>query len=91
MAATPVPGHRATPAGGVLPQAASSGSISTNATITFPTATASFGTITCIAIMDSDVEGSGNVLFYGQVTTAKAIDTGDTFQISSGNLTVSLS
>lgn len=71
--------------------AASSGSISTNATITFPTATASFGTITCIAIMDSDVEGSGNVLFYGQVTTAKAIDTGDTFQISSNNLTVSLS
>jgi hypothetical protein len=40
--------------------------------------------------MDSDVEGAGNVLFYGEVTTAKTIDTGDTFQVSSGNLSISL-
>jgi len=70
--------------------AASSGSTSNNGTVTFPAATASFGTITCVAIMDSDVEGSGNVLFYGEVTTAKTIDTGDTFQVSDGNLTISL-
>ena len=70
--------------------AASSGTSATNATVTFPAATASFGTITCIAVMDSDVEGSGNVLFYGEVTTPKAIDSGDTFQVSSGNLTISL-
>ena len=70
--------------------AASSGTSATNATVTFPAATASWGTITCIAVMDSDVEGSGNVLFYGEVTTAKAIDSGDTFQVSSGNLTISL-
>jgi hypothetical protein len=69
---------------------ASSGSTSNNATVTFPAATASFGTITCVAVMDSDVEGSGNVLFYGEVTTAKTIDTGDTFQVSSGNLSISL-
>ena len=70
--------------------AASSGSSATNATVTFPTATANFGTITHVAVVDSDVEGSGNVLFYGAVTTAKTIETGDTFQVSSGNLTVSL-
>lgn len=70
--------------------AASSGSSSSSATVTFPTATANFGTITHVAIMDSDVEGSGNVLFYGAVTTAKTIETGDTFQVSSGNLTISL-
>jgi len=70
--------------------AASGGSSSSNATVTFPTATANFGTITHVAIMDSDVEGSGNVLFYGAVTTAKTIETGDTFQVSSGNLTISL-
>lgn len=70
--------------------AASSGSSATNATVTFPTATANFGTITHVAVMDSDVEGSGNVLFYGAVTTSKTIETGDTFQVSSGNLTVSL-
>lgn len=70
--------------------AASGGSSSSSATVTFPTATANFGTITHVAIMDSDVEGSGNVLFYGAVTTAKTIETGDTFQVSSGNLTISL-
>lgn len=70
--------------------AASSGSSATNATVTFPTATANWGTITHVAVMDGDTEGAGNVLFYGAVTTAKTIETGDTFQVSSGNLTVSL-
>lgn len=70
--------------------AASSGSSATNATVTFPTATANWGTITHVAVVDSDTEGAGNVLFYGAVTTSKQIDTGDTFQISSGNLTISL-
>ena len=70
--------------------AASSGSSATNATVTFPTATANFGTITHVAVVDSDVEGSGNVLFYGAVKTSKTIETGDTFQVSSGNLTISL-
>ena len=68
--------------------AASSGSAATDATITFPTATASWGTITHIALMDA-VSG-GNVLFHGAVTTSKTIDSGDTFQISSGNLTITL-
>lgn len=70
--------------------AAASGSISNTAAVTFPTATASFGTITHVAVMNSDVEGSGDVLFWGAVTTAKTIDTGDTFQVSTGNLTISL-
>jgi hypothetical protein len=70
--------------------AASGGSSATNATVTFPAATANFGTITHIAVVDSDEEGSGNVLFYGAVTTSKTIETGDTVQITSGNLTISL-
>ena len=70
--------------------AASSGSSTNNGAVTFATATASFGSITHVAVMDSDVEGSGNVLFYGAVTTAKTIDTGDTFQVANANLTVSL-
>lgn len=70
--------------------AASSGSSSSSATVTFPTATANWGTITHVAIMDGNTAGSGNVLFYGAVTTAKTIETGDTFQVSSGNLTISL-
>ena len=71
--------------------AASSGTSATNATVTFDAATANWGTITHIAIMDSvNSAGSNNVLFYGAVTTSKTIETGDTFQVSSGNLTVSL-
>jgi hypothetical protein len=69
---------------------ASSGSAASNATVTFDAATASWGTITHISITDNATAGSGNVLFYGAVTTSKTIDTGDTFQITSGNLTVSL-
>jgi hypothetical protein len=65
-------------------------SSATNATVTFDPATASWGTITHIAVMDGGTAGAGNVLFWGAVTTSKTIDTGDTFQVSSGNLTISL-
>jgi hypothetical protein len=68
--------------------AASGGSSATNATVTFDAATANWGTITHVAVMDAST--SGNVLFYGAVTTSKTIETGDTFQVTSGNLTISL-
>jgi hypothetical protein len=70
--------------------AASTGTSTSNATVTFPAAGASWGTITHVAIMDGATRGAGNVLFYGAVTTSKTIDTGDTFQVTSGNLTISL-
>jgi hypothetical protein len=60
-------------------------------TITFPTCTnVAWGTITHVAIMDGATRGAGTVLFFGQVTTSKTIDVGDTFQVSAGNLTVAL-
>ena len=68
--------------------AASSGSSATNATVTFDAATGNWGTITHVAVMDNST--GGNVLFWGAVTTSKTIEQGDTFQVSSGNLTVSL-
>lgn len=68
--------------------AASGGSAATNATVTFDAATANWGTVTHVAVMDAAT--SGNVLFWGAVTTPKTIETGDTFQVSSGNLTISL-
>ena len=70
--------------------AASTGTSATNATVTFDAATASWGTVTHVAVMDGGTVGSGNVLFWGAVTTSKTIDSGDTFQVSSGNLTISL-
>lgn len=59
-----------------------------SATVTFDAATAGWGTITHVAIMDAST--SGNVLFWGRVTTAKNIEQGDTFQISSSNLSITL-
>ena len=64
------------------------GSAATNVTITFDAATANWGTITHISLYDAST--AGNLLFHGAVTTSKTIETGDTFQISSGNLTISL-
>ncbi len=68
--------------------AASGGSATTDATITFPTATAGWGTVTHIAIMDAVT--AGNVLFHGAVTTSKLIETNDIFQVTAGNLTITL-
>jgi molecular chaperone DnaK (HSP70) len=47
-------------------------------------------TNSCVAVVEGGTAGSGTVLFWGAVTTAKTIDTGDTFQVSSGNLTIAL-
>lgn len=66
----------------------STNTASTDQPVTFDAATASWGTISHIAVMDAAT--SGQVLFYGAVTTSKTIDTGDTFQVSAGNLTISL-
>ena len=67
------------------------GSASSNATVTFPTATPTgYGTVTHIAIVDNPTAGSGNVLFFGALTASKVVDAGDTFTIQSGSLTVTL-
>ena len=77
--------------------AASSGSAASSTTVTFPQATANYdsagsqgNTITHIAILDGGVAGAGNVLFYGALGTPKTVTNGDTFQINSGSLTISL-
>ena len=65
------------------------GSTSNTLTVTFdPCAVANWGTITHIAVMDA--VSSGNVLFFGAVTTAKTIEVGDTFQVSATNLSIAL-
>jgi hypothetical protein len=73
---------------GVNFSAAASGTAATNGTVSWTTATADWGTVTAVAVMDAST--AGNVLFYGNLTASKAISSGDTFQISSTNLTVSL-
>jgi len=68
---------------------APSNGVSTNsADVTFPTATASWGTVTHIGIHDAST--SGNLLFHTPLDTSKTIDSGDIFKIASGNLSVTL-
>lgn len=57
-------------------------------TITFTTATASWGTITHLGVFTAST--SGTLLFYGAVSPNKVIDNGDTFQITVENLSIEL-
>jgi hypothetical protein len=68
---------------------APSNGVSTNsADVTFPTATAGWGTVSHIGIHDAST--SGNLLFHTPLDTSKTIDSGDIFKITSGNLSVTL-
>jgi hypothetical protein len=66
----------------------SNGVTTNNADVTFPTATASWGTVGWIGINDAST--SGNLLYHTALDTAKAIDSGDIFKIATGNLSVTL-
>jgi hypothetical protein len=68
--------------------AASGGLTTTDTDISFPQATANWGTVVAIGIHDSIV--TGNLLMYTDLTTSKTIDQGDILKISTGSLTVTL-
>jgi hypothetical protein len=68
--------------------APSNGVSTTSADITFDQASASWGTITHIAIYDALT--TGNLLYHTPLNTSKTIDSGDIFKIASGSLTVTL-
>ena len=60
----------------------------TSAAIEFPTATASWGTITHVGIYDAS--SSGNLLAYAALTASKAIASGDVFRIPTGDIDITL-
>jgi hypothetical protein len=68
---------------------APSNGVSTNsASVTFPTATGTWGTVTHIGILDAST--SGNLLYYTPLDASKSIASGDVFTISTGNLSVTM-
>lgn len=67
---------------------ASGGIVTSSADITFPQATASWGTISHIALLDAIT--AGNMLMYTALTTSKVIDADDILKVSTGSLTVTL-
>ncbi len=56
------------------------------AVITFPTATASWGTVTHFAIFDALT--TGNMLIWGALTVSKPVGSGDTFSFNAGDIDV---
>jgi hypothetical protein len=67
--------------------AASSGSCVSDADLTW-TNVAATETYSHVSIWDAST--SGNALWYGALTASKAVNSGDSFTIASGSLTVSL-
>ena len=67
---------------------ASAGIVTSDADVTFPQATANWGTISHIGLLDALT--SGNLLMHTSLTTSKTIELGDIFKIPTGNLTAEL-
>lgn len=61
---------------------------SNSSAIEFPTATASYGTVSHVGVFDA--ETGGNLLAYAALSTSKAIDTGDVLRVPSGDLDITL-
>tara|TARA_R110001606_G_scaffold388095_1_gene553228 strand:+ start:229 stop:621 length:393 start_codon:yes stop_codon:yes gene_type:complete len=65
-----------------------SGLVATDADVTFPTCTATWGVVGWIGLWDAST--GGNMLYHTALDATKTIDTGDIFKITTGNLTVEL-
>ena len=61
---------------------------SNSAAVDFPTATASWGTVTHVGVFDALT--SGNLMVYATLTASKSIESGDVFRIPSGDLDITL-
>lgn len=62
--------------------------VDNNGNISFPTATATWGTVTHVAIWDAS--SGGNLLYHGALAASKPISGGDSFKFNSGELNVRL-
>ena len=61
---------------------------SNSAAIEFPTATASYGTVSHVGVYDAST--GGNLIAYAALSTSKAIDTGDVLRVNLGELDITL-
>lgn len=70
---------------------ASEGVIATNANCRFPassTASVNYGTIVAVGILDAAT--AGNLLWYGDLSATTTVNSGDTYTVISGGITLSL-
>ena len=61
---------------------------SNSAAIEFPTATASYGTVSHVGVFTAS--SGGDLIAYAALSSSKAIDTGDVFRVPSGDLDITL-
>lgn len=66
--------------------APTSGTVANTGAVTFTQATASWGTVVAMGIFDAAT--AGNLLYYGNLTTSKVVDTNDQLSFANGALTV---
>jgi hypothetical protein len=62
--------------------------VKNNSAITFPQATAAWGTVTGVGIFDAST--AGNLLWWGALTSSKTVDINDTFSFAANALVVGL-
>lgn len=58
------------------------------AAIEYATATANYGTVTSVGILDAS--SGGNLLAYADLDTSKVVSTGDVFRFDAGDLDITL-
>ena len=61
---------------------------SNSAAIEYPTATASYGTVSHVGVFTAS--SGGDLIAYAALSSSKAIDTGDVFRVPSGDLDITL-
>jgi len=61
---------------------------SNSAAIEYPTATADYGTVVAVGILDAS--SGGNLLAYANLDTSKSVTTGDVFRFDTGDLDITL-
>ena len=68
--------------------AASGGTTSNSADVSFTATGANYGTVTHIGIFDAS--SGGNLLWHGAMTASKTVEDGDTITFASGNVDLTL-
>lgn len=70
--------------------ATNGGTCTSNADITFPQATANWGTVTHFFISEQAADGYSTMILFGALTTSKAVNNGDTAKFNSGSITITM-
>ena len=66
--------------------AASGGATANTGVVTFPTATADWGTITHVGVFDAST--GGNLMFHGALSSNKTVSNGDIFRFNAGEFDI---